>query len=174
MFILQTWVTTTINMEECTTRLSYAKRSSNIPRDGKCRFLYDIWQPLILLTLTACFMLSFSTNYNPSASKNHDDLFFCNADGSIEEKTAQVYNPLWDPQMYFTINIAFGEFAFSVVKIIDALWDTIVDRGGQMIAGLVTYRVLRRSLTLTKLWRGVQSPSRRSPRSTVHRSSSYR
>jgi hypothetical protein len=56
---------------------------------------------------------------------------------------------MWDPHLYFTINIAFGEFTFSVVKIIDAAWDVVIGRGGQMVVGLVAYRVLRRSLTLT-------------------------
>jgi hypothetical protein len=27
---------------------------------------------------------------------------------------------LWDPSLYFTVNIAFGRFAFSTVKVIDA------------------------------------------------------
>lgn len=58
------------------------------------------------------------------------------------------YKPLWDPELYFTVNIAFGQFAFSTAKVIDVVWDAVVARGGQMLAATVAYRTLRRSLTL--------------------------
>lgn len=123
-------------------------RGWKVPSDGIRRYHYDIWQPLALLVLTTCFATIIYTTSSARASTNLDDLFFCNADGNVE-KTVPGYRPLWDPQLYFTINIAFGQFAFSTVKIVDATWDVVVGRGGQMLMAVIAYRVLRRSLTLT-------------------------
>jgi hypothetical protein len=113
------------------------------------RYIYDIWQPLTLLVITTSLTAAFFTKYDPySPARTGKDWFFCNADGNLE-KTEYDYRPFWDPRLYFTINIAFGEFSFSTVKIIDAAWDAVVGRGGQLVAAVVAYRMLRRSLTLT-------------------------
>lgn len=77
-----------------------------------------------------------------------DDLFFCNADGNVE-RADENYKPFWDPGLFFTVNLAFGRFSFSTVKVIDAGWDTIIGRGGQALAAIMAYPTLRRSLTLT-------------------------
>jgi hypothetical protein len=107
-----------------------------------------MWQPFTLLLLMTCFIAAFYSTYNPQVSQHPDDLFFCNADGNVE-KSEPKYQSLWDPNLYFTVNIAFGRFAFSTVKVIDAGWDAVIGRGGQMLAAVLAYRTLRRSLTLT-------------------------
>lgn len=122
-------------------------RKWRVPRDGTCRYLYDIWQPFAWFALTVGFIAAFFATSDPYASMDEDDLFFCNADGKVE-KADNHYRPLWDARLYFTVNVAFGQFAFSTVKVIDAAWDTVVGRGGQMVAAMVAYRTLRRSLTL--------------------------
>lgn len=135
-------------MEKLSTRIGLAVSDWKIPRDGTSRYLYDIWQPLTLLMLTTCFTATFFANYDPYALTDKNDLFFCNADGNVE-KTDFSYRPFWDSRLYFTINVAFGEFGFSTVKSIDAVWDLFVGRGGQMVAVFVAYRPLRRSFALT-------------------------
>lgn len=100
----------------------------------------------MLLAFTTCFTYSLFYTYEPDAS-SLNGVFFCNADAKVE-KTVLGYTPLWDPRLYFTVNIIFGQFSFSTVKVVDACWDAIVGRGGQMVAAVMTYRVLRRSLTL--------------------------
>jgi hypothetical protein len=135
-------------MENPTSHTEPGSSRWEIPRDGVWRYLYDIWQPLALLLLTTCFAAAFYSTYNPQVSQNPDDLFFCNADGNLE-KSEPEYQSLWDPNLYFTVNIAFGRFAFSTVKVIDACCDAVVGRGGQMLAAVLAYRTLRRSLTLT-------------------------
>jgi hypothetical protein len=118
-------------------------------RDGTRRYLHDIWQPLTLLVIVITFTATFFTVYNPyDKSRYKDDFFFCNADGKLE-KIDYDYKPFWDPRLYFTINIAFGKFTFSTAKVLDAAWDALVGRGGQFVAAVLTYRTLRRSLTLT-------------------------
>jgi hypothetical protein len=130
-------------------RLGSMLRDCKVPRDGMRRYIYDIWQPLTLLVIATSFTAAFFKNFNPySSTVSTYDWFFCNADGTLE-KSSKDYRPFWDPQLYFTINIAFGSFSFSTAKVIDAVWDAVVGRGGQFLAAMVAYRTLRRSLTLT-------------------------
>jgi hypothetical protein len=128
-------------------------RSWSVPQDGVRRYLYDIWQPLTVLVLTTSFAVSFFAvsslaAENPFASTN--DPFFCNADGTVQMRDTKGYKPFWDPNLLFTINVsARDNLSFTQAKLIDAVWDLGVGRGGQMLAAVVTYRVLRRSLVLT-------------------------
>lgn len=135
-------------MEKLTAHTEPGLGNWKIPRDGTYRYLYDTWQPLALLVLTVCFTAIFYSVYTPFATIPSNDLFYCNADGNLV-KALGWYKPLWDPELYFTVNIAFGKFAFSTAKVIDAVWDAVVARGGQMLVAMVAYRILRRSLTLT-------------------------
>jgi hypothetical protein len=109
------------------------------------RLLYNVWQPLTIFVLTTVFTASFFAAKNPFSSA--DGKFFCNADGSVQP--AGIYRLLWDSRLYFTINMSFGKFSFTTVKLIDACWDTLVGRGGQMLVAIVAYRVLRRSIALS-------------------------
>jgi hypothetical protein len=134
------------NMRYFTSRFD---SNGKAPRDGTRRYFYDIWPPFTLLVITVSFTSTFFTVYQLYASsKYHVDLFFCNADGKLES-TDSSYQPFWDPNLYFTINIAFGELPYSGAKVIDAAWDAVVGRGGQFVAAVVAYRTLRRSFTLT-------------------------
>lgn len=135
------------SMAKLASHIEHKLRGWKIPRDGTRRYLYDIWQPLVILVVTASFTGAFYANYTSTASRNPNGLFFCNADGKVELANSR-YRPLWDPRLYFTINVVFGQFAFSTAKIIDAVWDAIVGRGGQMVVAVVAYRTIRRSLTL--------------------------
>jgi hypothetical protein len=122
-------------------------RAWRVPQDGPRRYFYDIWQPLTILVLTASFAGTFFAFKDPYASTN--DLFYCNADGKVQMLVTGGYKPFWDPDLFFTINVPVGEnLSFTLAKLIDAVWDLSVGRGGQMLAAWITYRVLRRSLTL--------------------------
>jgi hypothetical protein len=124
-------------------------RDCKVPRDGMRRHIYDIWQPLTLLVITTSFTVAFFKNYNPhSSAVSPYDWFFCNADGNLE-KVDYHYKPMWDLKLYFTVNIAFGRFPFSGAKVIDAVWDALIGRGGQFVVAAIAYRTLRRSFTLT-------------------------
>ncbi|KAL1582392.1 hypothetical protein WHR41_08894 [Cladosporium halotolerans] len=123
--------------------MSFSKR---IKSDGARRYMFDIWQPLLLLMLMTIFTATFYSYQDPFASSSDD--FFCNADGNVQLQNFGMYKPFWDPNLFFTINIPYGTFSFTAAKIIDAGWDLVVGRGGQMVAALMAYRILRRSLTL--------------------------
>lgn len=120
--------------------------SKRIKSDGARRYIFDIWQPLLLLILMTIFTATFYSYQDPFARSSDD--FFCNADGNVQLQNLGMYKPFWDPNLFFTINIPYGTFSFTAAKIIDAGWDLVVGRGGQMVAALMAYRILRRSLTL--------------------------
>jgi len=135
--------------KELLVRTWTALRNWTVPQDGIRRYLYDIWQPLTILVLTASFAATFFTFKDPYASTS--DLFFCNADGKVQmlEDGPAGYKPFWDPNLFFTINVPVGNnLSFTLAKLIDAIWDLGVGRGGQLLAAVVAYRVVRRSLTL--------------------------
>jgi hypothetical protein len=133
-------------MKHFTSRLPNLLRCWHVPLDGIRRLLYDSWQPLALLLFAAFFVAFFFPARDHSFSSNE---IFCNANGKIAKQELGDYKPLWDPKLFFTINISFGSLSFTAVKIIDACWDILVGRGGQLLMGIVAYRVIRRSFTLT-------------------------
>ena len=138
------------NVKTHVVRVWTTLRAWTIPQDGFRRYLYDIWQPLTILVLTASFAGVFLVSKDPYGSST--DLFYCNADGNVQmSDTGETgrYKPFRDPNLFFTINVSVKDnMPFTEAKLIDAVWDLGVGRGGQMLAALITYRVLRRSLTL--------------------------
>lgn len=53
---------------------------------------------------------------------------------------------IWNPRYIFTISIGFGSHSYTYVKIIDAIWDVVVGRGGQLILVWLAYRTFHKSL----------------------------
>lgn len=133
------------NMKRTGYRRLDIERNLRVPRDGPHRLLYDTWQPLALLLIVACLTVAIFTT-EPGAA--NDTIFYCNADGRIKIRGDRTYKPLWDTEQFFTVNVAYGSMSFSVAKFIDACWDIIIGRGGQMLVAIMAYRTLRRSLTL--------------------------
>ncbi|KAF5614599.1 hypothetical protein F25303_14069 [Fusarium sp. NRRL 25303] len=43
---------------------------------------------------------------------------------------------------FFSITLSFGSFEFATVKVIDTVWNLIVSRIGQILFGIVTYKVI--------------------------------
>lgn len=124
-----------------------ASRSWGFPLVGIMNSLHHAWKPLLLIMLIGPFTVIFFSTQDPHTST--ESWFYCSAEGNVAKRAPGVYNFLWDPHQYFTINITFGQLSFTSAKIIDACWDAIVGRGGQVLAGLSAYKVLRRSFTLT-------------------------
>jgi hypothetical protein len=53
---------------------------------------------------------------------------------------------IWNPKYIFTISIGFGPHSYTYVKIIDAIWDVVIGRGGQLILVWLAYRTFHKSL----------------------------
>lgn len=123
-------------------------------RDVHVAFWLDVVLPsgifVLLILLTALFfsLVTWPTLYMRGRP-------FCNPNGElvVPSRTGdQVYldyNPYWDRTMFLSITLGFGRFSFPIAKAIDACWDIVVGKGGQLLLGITTYRVLRRSLALT-------------------------
>lgn len=121
-------------------------RPAQLRKNWAFQYLRHIWQALALLLLTVSFTAGFFANQGSAVVTSKP--FFCNADGSIQTQSNGFYSTFWDPKLFLTINIAHGNFSFTTAKVIDACWDVIFGRGGQVVAAMVAYPVLRRSLTL--------------------------
>jgi hypothetical protein len=119
-----------------------------VPPDGTSRFLYEVWQPLVLLTVTSLFTIGFFSTLKPSTKAPSP--LFCDVNGNVQELgPTDEYRPIWDLSLFFTVNVPYGSFSFTRAKVIDACWDIGFGRGGQLVAGMLAYRIVRRSLTLT-------------------------
>lgn len=117
----------------------------SIPRDGARRFLYENWQALTLAVLTVSSTITIFTTQPRKPSLPQE--FFCNVDGNVAQARLD-YQPIWDAGLFFAINIAYGQYNFTTVKLIDACWDVVVGRLGQGVVGIIAFRVLRRSMAL--------------------------
>jgi hypothetical protein len=119
-----------------------------VPPDGTSRFLYEVWQPLVLLTATFLFTIGVFSPLKPSTKAPSP--LFCDVNGNVQELgPTDEYRPIWDLSLFFTVNVPYGSFSFTRAKVIDACWDIGFGRGGQLVAGMLAYRTVRRSLTLT-------------------------
>lgn len=56
---------------------------------------------------------------------------------------------LWSGNYGLSITLGFGTFRFSTAKSIDTMWDLIVGRGGQVLAGILLYYVFRGPMVST-------------------------
>ena len=58
-------------------------------------------------------------------------------------------DPFWDPTLFLTVVLGFGELDFPAARAIDFCWDLVAGRGGQLLLAIATYRIVRKSLLLT-------------------------
>jgi hypothetical protein len=65
-----------------------------------------------------------------SATTACDDL-------SLSEYASQDY----DLSEVLNVNVAFGDFSFTLAKFIDLVWDIFISRCGQLLLGWITYRI---------------------------------
>ena len=56
---------------------------------------------------------------------------------------------LWSISQLLTITLPFGSFTYTEVKLIDAAWDVVVGRCGQILVLLLLYRVLVKATLFT-------------------------
>lgn len=54
----------------------------------------------------------------------------------------------WNPDYLFAITVGFGAYDYMTAKIIDVIWDVLVSRCGQVVAGMLVYRVFRKVMLL--------------------------
>lgn len=118
---------------------------STTQASDRSRFFSTHWEPFAIFFSATIFTTLFFPLRSRSISGG--EAIICNADGNVIESFGT--ESLWYIEEYFAINMLFPNFTFTEAKVVDACWDIVVGRGGQAIAAILTYRTLRRSISLT-------------------------
>jgi hypothetical protein len=75
----------------------------------------------------------------------------CDPAGNVWVTNANRPN-LWSKNYGLAITLGFGSFKFSVAKSIDIIWDLVVGRGGQVLAGILLYYNFRGPVIAAMHW----------------------
>ncbi|SMR52928.1 unnamed protein product [Zymoseptoria tritici ST99CH_1E4] len=109
--------------------------------------LEHIGTPLICLLLVALFTgLFFSRALPHSDSGSSNSKFSCSADGKVIPPLGYPKDQNWDPRLFLSITLAFGNLNFPQAKAIDVCWDFAIGRGGQALVAILVYPTMRKSL----------------------------
>lgn len=108
--------------------------------------MYISWQPITLLTLA---MVVFATVaifiMQASFEDKRSNVLLCDASGTVQE-VAEDYDATWQMGSYFSINMpVLTGLGYTRAKVFDVFWDLAFGRGGQILVGMVAYRVTRHS-----------------------------
>lgn len=76
------------------------------------------------------------------------EVLLCDANGQIQEDN-KGFRLDWEISSYFSINIpVLRRLPYKQAKIVDACWDLVFGRGGQVLAGMIAYCVVRDTVKL--------------------------
>lgn len=79
-----------------------------------------------------------------------NNLFYCDNSNKIRYKYSddsfEDRSPYWDGNLFLSVTMGFHGLSFPLAKTIDILFDLIFGRGSQILVGLITYPILRRSV----------------------------
>ncbi|KAK4547659.1 hypothetical protein LTR36_000616 [Oleoguttula mirabilis] len=67
-------------------------------------------------------------------------------------------NEYWDPSTALFVTLGSGRLTYPEAKAVDVFWDLLVGRGGQALAGIMAFTVIRKSLLLSKEEKPVPLP----------------
>lgn len=70
----------------------------------------------------------------------------CLANGDFVALDGPVFNSVWNVVLLVNITLGWGQFPYTVVKVIDVIFDVIVGRGGQALAAWISYSILSKAL----------------------------
>lgn len=113
-------------------------------------------QSTVLLALSLAFTIGFYATKTTHVASTIEPM--CLANGSPSFPWTRTINEFWDPSTALFITLGSGKYTFPEAKSIDVLWDLLIGRGGQVIAGLLGYATLRRSLLLCVQEKAVPIP----------------
>jgi hypothetical protein len=71
-----------------------------------------------------------------------DKNYGCDPEGNVWISSKNRPN-LWGKDYGLAITLGFGEFSFTLAKSIDILWDLVIGRGSQVLAGVLIYFIFR-------------------------------
>jgi hypothetical protein len=101
----------------------------------------------IFLALTLAFTIPFFI-LKTARSPSHEEPT-CMANGEPLWPWNESINEYWDPSTALSITLGgAAKYTYPEAKSIDVAWDLLVGRGGQLIAAIMAFSVIRRSLML--------------------------
>lgn len=117
------------------------------PRSALAVFVAQLAWPLTFLLSSVAFTVSFFLLHTSQAYDNATP--GCLANGRAIFPWNQTVNEYWDPSTALFITLGSGPYTYPEAKAIDVIWDLLVGRGGQFLATIFVWRVIRKSLYLS-------------------------
>ena len=118
--------------------------------DTRQAYAAKVGLPMAGLAAVIAFTCALFSHPTPDNTSGRPTDIFCTPSGNIHVTTpadSKVIDPRWDPSLFLSITLGFGSFSFAAAKGIDICWDLIVGRGGQILLAVLSYPVIRRSLS---------------------------
>ncbi|KAK5701318.1 hypothetical protein LTR17_022690 [Elasticomyces elasticus] len=102
----------------------------------------------ILILIVALFPLLIA-ELGSYGFDDHPTGMVCYADGSPHLLAGYDYHQVqaWIPSLFLDITMGSGKLTFPQAKGIDIVWDLVAGRGGQVVMTVLSYPILRRTLT---------------------------
>ena len=120
--------------------------------DGKVTLITKIGAPPIMVIALVAFTVTLYTVATASTSTDKIVDAFCAPNGKpyvkLKYGPSHDYNPHWDPALFLSVTLGFGDLNYGAARGIDVCWDLVVGGIGQVMLGILAYRVVRKSLRL--------------------------
>lgn len=130
--------------------------SKQKPRGETTAFYDEIVKPLAFIVACVVFTSCFYTSRGQANIVG--GTFSCAASGDPTFPWQTPSSQTWKAGLILSITIPFGNFTFTQAKALDISWDLLIGKGGQALAFLMAYPILRRSLLLTMEQRSIHIP----------------
>ncbi|KAK4555383.1 hypothetical protein LTR86_007680 [Recurvomyces mirabilis] len=126
------------------------------PRSRVSAAIIELAWPLIFLLIIIAFTIPFFLIKTTRLQRN--DKPRCLANGNPIFPWNATVNEYWSPSTALYITLGHGQYTYPEAKAIDVMWDLLVGRGGQILAAIWTYYVVRKSMLFTMEQQDVAIP----------------
>ncbi|KAK3673259.1 hypothetical protein LTR78_006804 [Recurvomyces mirabilis] len=114
------------------------------PRSATRTIVNDLLWPIVFFITTIAFTIPFFLQKTAGVSTTDNPM--CLASGEPWFPRNGTINQYWDVSTALFITLGNGSYTYPEAKAIDVTWDLLVGRGGQVLATVMGYSVIRRSL----------------------------
>ncbi|KAK4569430.1 hypothetical protein LTR86_003193 [Recurvomyces mirabilis] len=126
------------------------------PRSATRTIVNDLSWPIIFFITTIAFTIPFILQKTTGISTTDHPM--CLASGEPWFPWNGTINQYWDVSTALFITLGNGSYTYPEAKAIDVTWDLLAGRGGQVLAAIMGYSVIRRSLLYTMEQAAVSIP----------------
>ncbi|TKA75345.1 hypothetical protein B0A55_05565 [Friedmanniomyces simplex] len=125
-------------------------------RTASSAFVTELAWPLLFLALGLAFTVPFFILKTSHATSNEEPR--CLPNGEAIFPWNRTVNEHWDSSTALFITLGSGSYTYPEAKAIDVFFDLVVGRGGQVLAAIMAFTVIRKSLLLSIEERPVPLP----------------